>query len=150
MKRNFLIISAVILLASGWFLVQKLDRNSELLQNKTIKINNIPVELEIADTPEKKIRGLSDRADLSENRGMLFIYDTSGFYGIWMKDMKFPIDIIWIDKNGRIIDITKDVKPESFPKTFTSSGPAKYILEVNAGYSDEHNLKIGHLVEGIL
>ena len=148
MNKSFIIylILTILLLPAGWFIIQKLSENSATFQIQKIKINGIPVEVELADTLEKRVRGLSGRADLSENRGMLFIYDTPGFYEIWMKDMEFPVDIIWIDKNGKIIDITKNVKPESFPKTFTSSGPAKYILEVNAGFSDKNNLKVGDLV----
>ena len=64
-----------------------------------------------------------------------------------MKDMNFPIDVIWLDENYRVVDIAQDVRPDSFPKVFDPQGPAKYILEVNAGFSGRNNIKIGDRLE---
>ena len=68
-----------------------------------IKVNNIAISVELADTPKKQAMGLSGRETMAENRGMLFLYDKAGFYGFWMEDMRFPIDIIWFDEERKII-----------------------------------------------
>ncbi len=65
-----------------------------------------------------------------------------------MKDMKFPIDVIWLDENYRVVNIVKDARPDSFPEVFKSEAPAKYILEVNAGFANRNSIKVGD--EGIM
>ena len=63
-----------------------------------------------------------------------------------MKDMYFPIDIIWIGENNTIVDITKNLSPRTYPKTFSPKTEAKYVLEVNSGYVEAHGINIGDLV----
>ncbi|OGN02525.1 MAG: hypothetical protein A2655_02265 [Candidatus Yanofskybacteria bacterium RIFCSPHIGHO2_01_FULL_43_42] len=116
-------------------------------QPPTIQINGWPVEILLARTSEEQMRGLSGRTVLPENQGMLFLYDEPGFYSFWMKDMQFPIDIIWIDENYIIIDITKDVLPGSFPQIFQSQKPAQYVLEVNAGFVEKNSVEIGNILD---
>lgn len=111
-----------------------------------LKINDVEVQIELADTIAKRTLGLSGRDFLSENRGMFFIFDEPGFYSFWMRDMNFAIDIIWIDENFNIIDITKNVTPESFPKTFKPQEPVKYVLEVNSGWAGNNSIKVGDIV----
>ena len=77
---------------------------------------------------------------------MLFIFLIPDKYGFWMKDMKFSLDLIWMDKNLAIVDMTKNLSPETFPAVFSSSSPVKYVLEVNAGWSDRNKIKIGDTV----
>lgn len=60
-----------------------------------------------------------------------------------MKDMKFPVDVIWLDKNYRVVDIVKDARPDSFPKVFEPSASAKYILEVNSGFAKRNGIEAG-------
>lgn len=111
--------------------------------------NPVSLKVEIADTPEERVKGLSGRESLDENAGLLFIYDEPGIYGIWMKEMKFPIDAIWLDGNYRVVDIARDVQPDSFPKVFEPSKPAKYILEVNASLAERNSIEIGDLLENL-
>ena len=113
-----------------------------------LTINGAEIEIELADTSEKRVHGLSGRDKLFENQGMLFIFDKPDFHSIWMKDMHFALDIIWIDEKWQIIDITKNALPESFPQTFQPISLAKYILEVNAGFTDKNHIRIGDRVEG--
>lgn len=136
----------------------------------SLKINNINLEVELADTLEKRATGLSNRDSLQDGHGMLFVYQEPGFYSFWMKEMQFPIDIIWINpvrsktpeasaaqevgrtSNGvddawKIVDIAKNVQPDSFPQTFQPQEPAQYVLEVNAGFSGENNIEIGDFVD---
>lgn len=137
-KKLIILLLAIIILAASGLIF----KDSQAI----IKINDIEIEVELANKPDKKTRGLSNRNRLDKNKGILFIYEKPGFYHFWMKDMLFPIDIIWIDENAKIIDIKKDIQPETFPEKFTSSKPAQYILEVNAGFFDKNNIKIGDAV----
>src|SRR3989344_2558804 len=112
-----------------------------------ITINDVVVEAERADSFLKRQQGLSGRKQLKENGGMFFIFDKPAAYPFWMKDMEFPIDIIWIDENYRVVDITKNALPESFPKIFLPSKPVKYVLEVNAGFADKNNISVNDKIE---
>lgn len=110
---------------------------------KTLLLGNTPIRLEIAETQPKRILGLSGRASLPDSNGMFFIFPQSGKHGIWMKDMRFPIDIFWLDGSYKVVDLKKDASPKSFPKVFWPKSDAKYVLEVNSGLSDSQNIKIG-------
>lgn len=112
-----------------------------------IKIGDAIINAEIADAPAKQTKGLSGRNELGKNNGMLFIYDKPGFHSIWMKNMKFPIDIIWIDENKKIIGTENEVKPESYPKSFEPPLPVKYTLETNSGFVKKYGVEIGKIVD---
>lgn len=95
--------------------------------------------VEIADTREKYIQGLSGRDSLDENKGMLFLFDKPDTYGFWMKDMKFPIDIIWIS-GDKVIYVLSEVRPDSYPNLFKPPIPADKVLEINAGLSKKFGI----------
>ncbi len=102
-----------------------------------LKIGEAELEVEVADTDADRTLGLSGRNELPRDRGMLFVFPTSGNHGIWMKDMNFPIDIIWLDEEKKVVHIEREVRPETFPYVFYPTVPAKYVLEVaNAGSFD--------------
>ena len=121
---------------AGETLIQHSLANVDLVE-KSITIGLEVLQVELAESAEEKATGLSHRADLSEGKGMLFIYKEEGDYAIWMKDMHFSIDIVWIDKNYQVVHIEDSITPESYPETFSSSIPAQFILEVPAGYADK-------------
>jgi len=102
--------------------------------------------VEIVDTDASRAKGLSLHAPLFSNEGMLFIFEQPGNYGFWMKDMLFPIDIIWIDADLKVTHIEKSLSPNTYPKLFYPTTPSKYVLEVSAGESEKLNLKIGDTV----
>jgi uncharacterized membrane protein (UPF0127 family) len=106
-------------------------------------IGRIPLSVIVADTNERRTKGLSYRESLGNSQGMLFVFDKPDKHGIWMKGMNFPIDIIWIDSNLRVMDIAKDVSPVTFPKIFEPKDAASFVLEVNAGFSEKNGIKIG-------
>jgi len=99
--------------------------------------------VDVSDTPFTMSRGLGGRESLGSNEGMVFIFDKSDKHGFWMKNVFFPIDIIWMDENLVVNHIEKSVSPLSYPKTFYPDTPSLYVLEVNAGESDKLKLKIG-------
>jgi len=112
-------------------------------QPPTIFIGGEKIEVELMATPEAQAKGLSGREGLKENSGMLFVFPKPDYYGFWMKDMKFSIDMIWLDSAGKVVHIERNVAPETYPKVFTPALPANYVLEVIAGFSDQNSLKIG-------
>ena len=101
------------------------------------------LELEVADTELEHWQGLSGRPYLPAGSGMIFVFDKPFQPSFWMKDMQFPLDFIWMDENFRIVDLTPDVAPESYPTIFKPSEPVQYVLEVNAGFAEREELKIG-------
>lgn len=105
------------------------------------------VFVEIADTPTSQEHGLSGHKKLGADEGMLFVFVSPGEYGFWMKDMRFPIDIIWLDQNLRVADVWENAEPSSYPKIFTPRAPSQYVLEVPAGFFAKHQLKIGNILE---
>ena len=117
-----------------------ISHNKEFI---AITVNNAEVYAEIADTDKSRQIGLSSRRSLPPKRGMLFIYETPGKYGFWMWKTLIPLDIIWLNKDRRVVDIKKRAEPVSYPEVFKPKLPASYTLEVNAGFADLHQLKIG-------
>ena len=107
---------------------------------KTIKIN-----VEIADDASTRAQGLMFRKELDENAGMLFVFDDENYYPFWMKNTLIPLDIIFIGKNMEIVEI-KNAKPcKEDPCTlYSPSKPAKYVLEVNGGFTARNSIKVGN------
>jgi uncharacterized protein len=114
---------------------------------KYIVVGESSIFVEIADTDEKRIKGLSGRKELARNSGMLFIFPKRDLHGIWMKDMNFSIDIIWFNEFGEIVHIVENATPESYPKTFTPPKKSQYVLEVRAGFVKREGLKLGDKVD---
>jgi uncharacterized membrane protein (UPF0127 family) len=108
-----------------------------------IYIDNIPLDVMVADTPAARTQGLSGRAPLSGNQGVFFVFDEADRYGFWMKDMRFAIDIIWLSDEGFVLEIDENVSPESYPKVFKPDVPARYVLEVRAGFVRENGIRPG-------
>jgi uncharacterized membrane protein (UPF0127 family) len=116
-------------------------------ESKTLTIDNsIELKIEVADEVSERSQGLAGRNNIGQDHGMLFVFTTEDYHSFWMQDVRFSLDFIWIDSNKKIVDITKDVSPGTFPLSFTSSQPAQYVLEVNAGFVKEHDIKIGDIV----
>ena len=142
----------IVFIATSFYVGNVLNRNSNYKENIVSKVNhvlrigNASVRVDIADTPTLRERGLSGRKLLLDDQGMYFIFDHPDVYPFWMKEMNFPIDIIWIGEHMSVVDITKSASPSSFPQTFVSSVSALYVLEVQAGFAERHGIKIGDQV----
>ncbi|MFA5999964.1 MAG: DUF192 domain-containing protein [Candidatus Paceibacterota bacterium] len=136
-----IIVFFVFLFSSGLLFKRKIDNTISYL-----KIAGETILVGVSVTPEELARGLSGRDSLEKNQGMLFVFDQPAERSFWMKDMNFPIDIIWLGMDKKVTHIEKDVQPESYPATFSGGSDALYVLEVNAGFSDKHNLRVGDQV----
>lgn len=121
------------------------------LKNAEITIGNKTFQVELASTIIERTRGLSGREDLGDREGMLFMFDSPGNYSFWMKDMKFPIDIIWI-RDDRVVGFEENALPEPEKSDFgltqySPSEPVDMVLEVNAGIVAEHGIQVGDVVK---
>jgi hypothetical protein len=140
-------IAAVIIGAVGLMSIPS-DSKLESVQfpKGTIKIDDIALQVQVADTEPRRVRGLMFQDQLPYDQGMIFVFDEVGVYSIWMLNMQFSLDMIWFDQNGNIIHIEKDVPPcktalETMTcQSFTPDGQALYILEVTSGFVDKFHI----------
>jgi len=115
-------------------------------QKGTVTINNSSIDVDVSDNACKRELGLSGRKTLAFGEGMIFVFDFTGNYSFWMKDMSFPLDIIWVSADFHIIDIEKNLSPDTYPEVFGQKYLAQYVLELPAVYSDANNLKVGNKI----
>jgi len=145
MKEAFYLVVGLAVVSGSIFLFLTRPINTEFLI-KTVEIEGRVINVEVADDMLEQTRGLSGRTLLGEGNGMLFVYEDPEKQGFWMKDMNFSIDIIWIGEDSSVVWIEKSVSPDTYPKVFHPESPAKYVLEVPAGYSEKISIDIGDSV----
>ena len=104
------------------------------------------IDVEIADTEDKRHTGLMFRERMEENQGMLFIFPGEEPQGFYMKNTIIPLDIIFITSKGQIVKIYRHTTPFS-EQDLPSIKPIRYVVEVNAGFSDKYNIKEGDTVK---
>jgi uncharacterized membrane protein (UPF0127 family) len=114
-----------------------------------VVVNGFDVMADIALTSEQQTKGLDVKNNLTENQGMLFVFQHPYRYGFWMIGMKFPIDIIWLDSNGVVTHVEHSLKPCP-PASSNIACPiyfpekdSQYVLETVAGFSMKHNVRLG-------
>ena len=143
MKKLIVIATVVVGIFTLWFYSRHPLQTTVTIQNTTFVVD-------LAVTNKEKERGLGGRDSLAPNHGMLFVYDHKEPYSYWMKDMRFPIDIIWID-DKTIVDITRNValsdKPLEQLPIYHPLAPVNKVLELNAGTVDRLGIQIGELVK---
>ena len=123
--------------------------DSEYLKGSAI-VNNYRIVLDIALTDKQVQEGLAIKNSLNENEGMLFFLGEPQKASFWMKNMKFPIDIIWLNENFSIVHIEKELQPCDsvfYCKSYKPNSEALYVLETTAGFTKRHNLQIGDNID---
>lgn len=119
------------------------------LKKNTLTLGNTTINITVADNDLTRAQGLSGKAKLADNEGMLFKFPNPSFWQFWMKDMTFALDFVWI-KDGKIVELTSDVPPpaqsNNEPEILTPHEPIDWVLEVDAGFAKNNNLQIGDLV----
>lgn len=115
-----------------------------------VQVNDGKFQVELAKSDMEKQIGLSKNETLAENQGMLFLFDTPDYYSFWMRDMKFPIDIIFINGNKVTTIISNALPPSqnggSLP-TFQPKEKSDKVLEVNAGIAKKYNITEGSTID---
>jgi uncharacterized membrane protein (UPF0127 family) len=144
MKKYFLIITIIIVVLATFTLIIKNNISSEPVLGLAdqLKIGNNTWAVEIANTDETRISGLSNQKILYPKKGMLFVFDKMGNHVFWMKDMFISLDMIFFDDNWRIVEIDNNLEPNTFPKTFGATVKSQYVLEINAGEAETYGLKV--------
>ena len=132
----FFVVALLIIVA----VLYKFDYKS------TVLIDGNIFSVEVVDTKPLLEKGLSGHAPLSQNQGMLFVFQKPDKYGFWMKDMLFPIDIVWIGANWRVIHIERNLSASTYPEVFSPQSDSLYVLEIPAGQSDSVGIKVGDKV----
>ncbi len=124
------------------------DDSWQLIYKDTqkMKIKDLIVDVSVAKTWPERIQGLSGTPYLPKNLVKLFIFDTPAFHSIWMKDMQYTIDILWVDADNKIIHIEKNATPESYPDLFIPEDPALYVIETVAGFVNDNQINIGDII----
>jgi uncharacterized membrane protein (UPF0127 family)/Tfp pilus assembly protein PilF len=114
-----------------------------------VTVNGFDVMADVAVTDEQRAKGLDIKNNLTENQGMLFVFEQPDRYGFWMKGMKFPIDIVWLDSNGTVTHIEHGLKPcppansNLVCPIYFPEKESLYVLETVPGFSMKHNLRLG-------
>lgn len=104
-------------------------------------------KLSVADTEEARNKGLSGRKSLANDEGLVFVFDLPGKHCFWMKDMSFPIDIIWLDSAKKVVHIEQHVAPDSYPKTFCPVKDATHVVELAAGEAKKTDIREGAVLD---
>jgi len=143
------IILLTVYIAAFIFFRQQKHLSDTRTNKGILYINKTKIDVQVASALFEKKQGLSGKPSIEKNEGMLFIYKKDGKYGYWMKNMNFPIDIIWIDSNFQIVEISENIPPESFPQSFKSEKPIRYVLEISANLAKDKQISVGDRVDGI-
>lgn len=109
--------------------------------------NNVSVNLKVADTPAERKKGLMNTFWLPKKQGMIFIFEDEEMRSFWMKNTYMPLDIVFLDEDFRVINI-ETASPQPFTsdinlKRYKSDNPAKYVIELNKGFTDSKNISEG-------
>jgi len=133
-----LVIIALVICGYELFMTKK---SAEVI------VDNKKINVELALTETQRAKGLSGRDHLDADSGMLFVFPKADTYTFWMKDTKIPLDIIWINDNKVVEETTLEAETSQYTPTYTPKNKANYVFEVNAGFVNENNVKVGDKVE---
>ena len=114
----------------------------------TIRIDDTILEVQIADTQDRRVRGLMFQEELPMDQGMIFVFDSVGQYGMWMLNVQFPLDMIWFDQDGYVVHIEEGIPPcvtaveTMICPSIRPDIEALYVLEVTAGFVQANNITL--------
>lgn len=146
-------VTLVILILFFVFIFTELNntQTEEISKSVVLTVNSVSINALVADTDYSRTKGLSGRNFLAPTEGLLFVFDKESYQGFWMKEMKFSIDIVWLNKDKKIVHIEHNVSPETYPKIFYPNNefnaePSLYVLETNANFFKNNNIKVGDFI----
>lgn len=141
-KRRVYILGALLfVLVIYLFALFSLDEATTQYNDGYVHIKEDTWRIKVAETLPQRVQGLSGIQELPLGAGLLFVFPTDDIHGIWMKDMNFPIDIVWINSEYVVVHIERNVSPDTYPRVFRPSEHARYVLEINGGNGEK--IKIG-------
>jgi uncharacterized membrane protein (UPF0127 family) len=110
-------------------------------------VDNQNFQLQVANTPAEQEQGLSGLKSLPQNQGMLFKLQSQQVTCVWMKGMEFPLDILWLNSDKKVVHIQAEVSPATYPHKFCPLTPAQYTLELNAGQIYKTGIRLGQTLQ---
>jgi len=133
-------IALVLIIVSGTLMILLINKRTT-----PVTLGDQMVYARIANNDDSRRQGLSGTSPLGEREAMLFVFEAPGRWGMWMREMKYNLDIVWLDSNKRVVDMAKDVSPDTYPKVFLPEKDSLYVIELPAGYVDQHHVNIGQV-----
>lgn len=103
---------------------------------------SVRISVEIADDPHSWTKGLMGRTQISDSEGMLFVYPAEQLQVFWMRNTPVSLDMIFLDADGRVVRVARRTQPMS-DRHYHSIRPARYVVEVPAGFAERHNIRKG-------
>lgn len=147
-KRIVLVsIGGVILIAATTYSLFSFLYQVQSTGDVTLRSGDKRYVLSVAITPAQQQKGLGNRASLPKNQGMLFSFEQPVVQCFWMKDMHFPLDMIWVSSSQRVEYLKADVLPSTYPHTICPDVQAKYVIELNAGQAQEARIHTGETLD---
>jgi uncharacterized membrane protein (UPF0127 family) len=140
LKKRHILYGFLVVLALGALLAPTIFYQPP---TTSFEVAGQSISLEIASSNAARERGLGGRAHVAANKGMLFVFDKPTATCFWMKDMRFPIDIIWLNAAKQVTYVQPSVAPRTYPKTFCPKSPASYVIELNAGQAQALGISTG-------
>jgi uncharacterized membrane protein (UPF0127 family) len=126
-------------------------KKDETSEDNLLKIitdqNTLELSVELAQTEQEQRDGLMYRTELCENCGMLFVFSDERVRSFWMKNTLIPLDILFISADGRIVNIAEKTSPNQTETTYRSNEKVQYVLELNGGWCQIHNVENGDRVD---
>ena len=113
----------------------------------TVTLSDQTLNAVVADEPSEREIGLGRTESLANDEAMLFVFDRPERHSIWMKDVKYPIDVIWLNQRKEVIYTVESMQPDSYPKSYAPNLPALYVLEMSSGFIDTYNINEGMRLE---
>lgn len=123
----------------------KTIRTHDKLDSLYVSLSSHTYRLEVAQTEIARTQGLGGRDNLPKDAAMLFIFDDPREQCIWMKDMRFAIDIVWLNTEKQILQIKEHVSPDTYPQSFCAND-TKYVLELPSGSISHNNITVGQQI----
>lgn len=144
-KKIFFVAGVVALLLVLWLFSGKSTHEIPV----AFRVGESTITLERAETEYARQQGLSGREGLQTDTGMLFVFEEPGQYPFWMRDMRFSIDIVWLDEQFTVVHVENDVAPETYPELFAPTRDALYVLELPAGEAGMRNIEEGTTLQPV-
>jgi uncharacterized protein len=142
MHKTPISLLVVFVALTAVFVYFRLPNSSDCVPTTMLMLRG-ETRITVAVTPQEQEKGLSGHAPLAKDEGMLFQFATPAKRGFWMKEMLFPIDIIWLDGDLRVLSFFEDVRPDSYPKSYDSPSDMQYALEVAVGTVSSRGIAVG-------
>lgn len=126
-----------------------LKESSISVSNPPNSIDHVRLYVEVADNQDERAKGLMYRESLAEDKGMLFIFEKEGRGGFWMKNTLIPLDMIFVDKEKKVVAIIKDAEPCKVVNcpSYSPESEYLYVIEVNGGWVEQNQVKVGDVVQ---